>query len=1121
MSTITALKTVLWRGVSRELSEDVQHHSFSNGGYVLHKIPLSGGGHMSRPAMNQGTRTMLEGLTYFRGYNPGDSRRISTGSKDWDDCLFCTDKEEHAKSYGSHIAKVHFSDTARIIREDSPEFHKTIGRWKKGERLLDFGTRAVRKAKELGYDAVHFNLQGSVGTAVINKNAVRLEESRWEPGLPGHVSSKFWGAYRGGKPEPEHLWHHDHGELQVVKKSAKIPGHEEWLGNDYGGGDSFHGRVKGDVGVVNTVYPTDRQRLMAGRVKKDLERAFPHVKTWYVPDKELSVHFQESNMSEAKRLINELSEGHTNEDEYQRLAKYAAENTPPRTKSLGNRSHGAGAGQDLKWEDRLGTNRVSTEHLAETEHGAYRVSPAGFGSWTLQYHPHGGSLITVKRLFSAEDAKRFAQSHHNTRYDAGGKLMREARERWDTDPDPTNEKKRFGATAMFRYVGPHGYSENLHVYQDESGNKQYVDASTGETFKDLGAAMESVKLSSRSNAYHKVQHRKVSEAREIVAELGESGFESSPFRSGTYQDTGTELVYNAGHGRYYYSKSTGRVSYHKAMTAPRSLKTTRGSGVELGMAKNQEHAMRMIRNHQVPIEHRRASGLPEGPGQPKPYQRRLTGLESRDSDAPRSLWVAEEPNGRGSFVTGSTVAQVRAQYAKMGYNPNDIHHIGDYRSPLWVNKKHPLAKYKPGSNAYNEDDDHVRESRDADSRSQGGAAKFLLNDEDWHSGSFQHPDEGPVRAVHRNGRYTIHASAAGYHVRHEETDHGHSGVWGKFYYKPEAVGSPQKSFEDAQLVARAHYLKNYAGGGGAYMGEAREIVEELTEASGLPEGPGQPKPYQRRLTGLESAGNSEEDTHAYLRHMQAKINADTGDDDSGLTLAKKGMNRQQRDAFERGRSSYHSGESNPFDADDYLHHAHNAGYTFEHDRHRANKPYLEARALIAELSEEETIPSDRLVFKDRAEHMSAFVSHGMYELVPHRDGLELFYTPNQSETVSLGKAKNFKIAEYVANAHHSSKLDRLVNEARTLSESGGNRYDQSGIRDGWHFQRLEDGITSYQKRRGGKLWTIEHDEKTGSHSLSYDGREPIHSSKTWMGAVAAFDRFHEPEKKRATPWRGL
>ena len=62
-----------------------------------------------------------------------------------------------------------------------------------------------------------------------------------------------------------------------------------------------------------------------------------------------------------------------------------------------------------------------------------------------------------------------------------------------------------------------------------------------------------------------------------------------------------------------------------------------------------------------------------------------------------------------------------------------------------------------------------------------------------------------------------------------------------------------------------------------------------------------------------------------------------------LDRAKRGMNKAQRDAFEQGRSSYHNGESNPFDADDYLHHAHNDGYTFEHDRHRANKPYREGQ----------------------------------------------------------------------------------------------------------------------------------------------------------------------------------
>jgi hypothetical protein len=929
-----------------------------------------------------------------------------------------------------------------------------------------------------------------------------LSESRWEPGLPDHVSSKFWGAYRGGKPEPEHLWHHDHGELQVVKKSAKIPGHEEWLGNDYGCGDSFHGRVKGDVGVVNTVYPTDRQRLMAGRVKKDLERAFPHVKTWYVPDKELSVHFQESNMSEAKHLINELSEGHTNEDEYQRLARHAAENTHDWVKNLGNRSHGAGTGQDLKWEDRFGTNRVSTEHLAETEHGAYRVSPAGFGSWTLQYHPHGGSLITVKRLFSAEDAKRFAQSHHNTRYDAGGKLMREARERWDTDPDPTNEKKRFGATAMFRYVGPHGYSENLHVYQDESGNKQYVDASTGETFKDLGAAMESVKLSSRSNAYHKVQHRKVSEAREIVAELGESGFESSPFRSGTYQDTGTELVYNAGHGRYYYSKSTGRVSYHKAMTAPRSSKTTRGSGVELGMAKNQEHAMRMIRNHQVPIEQRRASGLPEGPGQPKPYQRRLTGLESRD--------------------------------------------------------------------------------------------QFLLDPDDWHDGAHQHPDEGPVTAKHRDGKYTIHASASGYHVRHEEADHGHSGVWGKFYHKPETVSQGHKTFEDAQDSARQHYLKNYAGHGGAYMAEAREVISELgLEESGegfhvetynggrwntrswhatreeadaelrrvnksiggarrvrsdrevraelgyakwdedtrrlrggrqssLPEGPGQPKPYQRRLTGLESRDQfllDPDDWHdgAHQHPDEGPVTAKHRDGKYTIHASASGYHVRHEEA-DHGHSGvwgkfYHKPET-----------VSQGHKTFEDAQDSARQHYLknyaghggaymaEARAVLAELGllegEERSFAGQGhdLKWETYGKAHKATAMHGQYQVSPDGYGTwALVYRPNEGEWKRVKSLFSAQSAKQWAQSHHNTQYGAVESLREGISYEAGHT-TKPGTPD--HLisigQQMEkDGSPVFNKGAStAERMIAEHAAITGEHRSTIAAK----AEQMWKRAKAERER---------------
>jgi hypothetical protein len=108
--------------------------------------------------------------TFFRGENPGDTRRITTGNEAWDSHLFASSNPESAKMYGSHLTKLEAAPDAKILYEGTSDFVKVAGRWRKDESLLDYSNRAAEAAKAAGYDAVHFKRQGDVGTAIINRD---------------------------------------------------------------------------------------------------------------------------------------------------------------------------------------------------------------------------------------------------------------------------------------------------------------------------------------------------------------------------------------------------------------------------------------------------------------------------------------------------------------------------------------------------------------------------------------------------------------------------------------------------------------------------------------------------------------------------------------------------------------------------------------------------------------------------------------------------------------------------------------------------------------------------------------------------------------------------------------
>lgn len=109
---------------------------------------------------------------YYRGTNPNETKRISTGNESWDNNLFVSTSEKNAKLYGNKIEKVIPKSNANILVEGSKEFNKIFGKPKKNQYMLEYYGNGVKKSKELGYDIVEFKNQSDVGTVVINENSV-------------------------------------------------------------------------------------------------------------------------------------------------------------------------------------------------------------------------------------------------------------------------------------------------------------------------------------------------------------------------------------------------------------------------------------------------------------------------------------------------------------------------------------------------------------------------------------------------------------------------------------------------------------------------------------------------------------------------------------------------------------------------------------------------------------------------------------------------------------------------------------------------------------------------------------------------------------------------------------
>ena len=109
--------------------------------------------------------------TFYKGFNPGDTRRISTGDQYWDSKLFVSSDPDRARSYGSQLRVFDATPDAKILYQGTRAFSSIAkGLLVRGRRmsLLDYCSEVVRRAEAAGYDAVWFDRQGDVGTAIIN-----------------------------------------------------------------------------------------------------------------------------------------------------------------------------------------------------------------------------------------------------------------------------------------------------------------------------------------------------------------------------------------------------------------------------------------------------------------------------------------------------------------------------------------------------------------------------------------------------------------------------------------------------------------------------------------------------------------------------------------------------------------------------------------------------------------------------------------------------------------------------------------------------------------------------------------------------------------------------------------
>ncbi|MCR4302151.1 MAG: PLxRFG domain-containing protein, partial [Sulfuricaulis sp.] len=138
--------------------------------------------------------------TFYRATEPGRTERIKTGDAFWDSHVFASSSEEKARPYGSQIEKITAKPDAKILYEGSREF-RSVGKGLTGNMsMLTWASTIAQRAKDAGYDAVHFKRQSDIGTAILNpekfnRGVTESNAALTQEGFKSRGAIKFEGVW--------------------------------------------------------------------------------------------------------------------------------------------------------------------------------------------------------------------------------------------------------------------------------------------------------------------------------------------------------------------------------------------------------------------------------------------------------------------------------------------------------------------------------------------------------------------------------------------------------------------------------------------------------------------------------------------------------------------------------------------------------------------------------------------------------------------------------------------------------------------------------------------------------------------------------------------------------------